>query len=117
LEGIPFLRLKPNFAFQVISAAKLLFTRNEGLFVNFKKKVFLYYLDAQPLIDMGKAIFLPRLPVIKIGISRCLGTLSSGNLRGAVQFGIIRIGGPPSAANYFRHLRNIKVGNGFFVQV
>lgn len=46
---------KPNFAFQVISSAKLLFTRDEDLFVNFKKNVFLHYLDAKPLIDMVKA--------------------------------------------------------------
>ena len=46
---------KPNFAFQVISSAKLLFTRDEDLFVEFKKNVFLYYLDAKPLIDMVKA--------------------------------------------------------------
>jgi predicted nucleotidyltransferase len=46
---------KPNFAFQVISSAKLLFTRDEELFVDFKKNVFLYYLDSKPLIDMVKA--------------------------------------------------------------
>lgn len=46
---------KPNFAFQVISSAKVLFTRDEDLFVDFKKNVFLYYLDAKPLIDMVKA--------------------------------------------------------------
>jgi predicted nucleotidyltransferase len=46
---------KPNFAFQIISSAKLLFTRDEDLFVDFKKNVFLYYLDAKPLIDMVKA--------------------------------------------------------------
>ena len=46
---------KPNFAFQVISSAKVLFTRDEDLFVYFKKNVFLYYLDVKPLIDMVKA--------------------------------------------------------------
>jgi predicted nucleotidyltransferase len=46
---------KPNFAFHIISSAKLLFTKDEDLFVNFKKNVFLYYLDAKPLIDMVKA--------------------------------------------------------------
>lgn len=46
---------KPNFAFHIISSAKLLFTRDEDLFVDFKKNVFLYYLDAKPLIDMVKA--------------------------------------------------------------
>ena len=46
---------KPNFAFQVISSAKLLFAKDEDLFVDFKKNVFLYYLDAKPLIDMVKA--------------------------------------------------------------
>lgn len=46
---------KPNFAFQVISSAKLLFTKDEDLFVDFKKNVFLYYMDAKPLIDMVKA--------------------------------------------------------------
>ncbi len=46
---------KPNFAFHIISSAKLLFTKDEDLFVDFKKNVFLYYLDAKPLIDMVKA--------------------------------------------------------------
>ena len=46
---------KPNFAFQVISSAKLLFTKDEDLFVDFKKNVFLYYLDSKPLIEMVKA--------------------------------------------------------------
>jgi predicted nucleotidyltransferase len=46
---------KPNFAFQIISSAKLLFTMDEDLFVDFKKNVFIYYLDAKPLIDMVKA--------------------------------------------------------------
>jgi predicted nucleotidyltransferase len=52
---------KPNFAFQVISSAKLLFTRDEDLFVEFKKNVFLYYLDAKPLIDMVKAAMNKRI--------------------------------------------------------
>ena len=43
---------KPNFSFQVISSARLLFTKNKEIFVNFKKNVFLYYIDARPLIDM-----------------------------------------------------------------
>ncbi|MCK4763679.1 MAG: nucleotidyltransferase domain-containing protein [Candidatus Aminicenantes bacterium] len=43
---------KPGFAFRVISSAKLLFTKDEDSFVNFKTNVFLYYLDAKPLIDM-----------------------------------------------------------------
>jgi predicted nucleotidyltransferase len=52
---------KPNFAFQIISSAKLLFTRDEDLFVDFKKNVFLYYLDAKPLIDMVKAAVNKRI--------------------------------------------------------
>jgi len=52
---------KPNFAFQVISSAKLLFTRDEDLFVEFKKNVFLYYLDTKPLIDMVKAAMNKRI--------------------------------------------------------
>jgi len=52
---------KPNFAFQIISSAKLLFTRDEDLFVHFKKNVFLYYLDAKPLIDMVKAAVNKRI--------------------------------------------------------
>lgn len=51
----------PNFAFQVISSAKLLFTKDEDLFVDFKKRVFLYYMDAKPLIDMVKAGINKRL--------------------------------------------------------
>ncbi|MCU0286710.1 MAG: nucleotidyltransferase domain-containing protein [Acidobacteria bacterium] len=46
---------KPNFAFQVISSAKLLFTRDEEFYVDFKKKVFLYYMDVKPLLERVKA--------------------------------------------------------------
>jgi len=43
---------KPGFAFRVVSSARLLFTRDEYVYVDFKKRVFLYYLDARPLLDM-----------------------------------------------------------------
>ncbi len=58
---------KPNFAFQIISSAKLLFTKDEDLFVDFKKNVFLYYLDAKPLIDMVKANMNKRIEAGTIG--------------------------------------------------
>jgi len=45
----------------VLKSAKLLFTRDEDLFVEFKKNVFLYYLDARPLIDMVKAAMNKRI--------------------------------------------------------
>lgn len=43
---------KPNFAFNVVSTGRLLFASNRSTFVDFKRNVFLYYLDAKPLIDM-----------------------------------------------------------------
>ena len=43
---------KPYFAYQVVASAKLLFTKNQETFVDFKRNVFLYYLDTKPLIDM-----------------------------------------------------------------
>ena len=43
---------RPAFAFNVISSARVLYMRDRGKFVNFKKNVFLYYMDARPLIDM-----------------------------------------------------------------
>ncbi len=43
---------KPNFAFNVVSTGKLIFASDRRTFVDFKRNVFLYYMDAKPLIDM-----------------------------------------------------------------
>lgn len=58
---------KPNFAFQVVSSARLLFTKDKGAFTNFKKNVFLYYLDARPLIEMMKASLERRIKTNHFG--------------------------------------------------
>jgi predicted nucleotidyltransferase len=42
----------PNFAFNIVSTGRLLFTRCKADFVDFKRNVYLYYLDTKPLIDM-----------------------------------------------------------------
>ena len=43
---------KPNFAFNVVASGRLLFASDRAIFVDFKRNVFLYYLDTKPLIDM-----------------------------------------------------------------
>ena len=58
---------KPNFAFQVVSSARLLFTKDKGAFTNFKKNVFLYYLDARSLIEMMKASLEKRIKTNHFG--------------------------------------------------
>jgi len=58
---------KPNFAFQVVSSGRLLFTKDKGAFTNFKKNVFLYYLDAGPLIKMMKASLERRIKTDRFG--------------------------------------------------
>jgi predicted nucleotidyltransferase len=52
---------KPNFAFQVISSAELLFTKDESVYVDFKKKVFLYYMDVRPLLEMVRSDVYKRI--------------------------------------------------------
>jgi predicted nucleotidyltransferase len=58
---------KPNFAFQVVSSARLLFTKNKDAFTDFKRNVFLYYLDARPLIEMMKASLEKRIKTDRFG--------------------------------------------------
>ena len=58
---------KPNFAFQLVSSSRLLFTGDEDALVDFKRNVFLYYLDAKPLIDMMKASLDRRLKAGRFG--------------------------------------------------
>jgi predicted nucleotidyltransferase len=58
---------KPSFAFQVVSSARLLFIKDKGAFTNFKKNVFLYYLDARPLIEMMKASLERRIKTNHFG--------------------------------------------------
>ena len=52
---------RPKFSFQVISSAKLLFTKNDDVFVNFKRNVFLYYIDARPLIETVDKSIIKRI--------------------------------------------------------
>ncbi|NIM18392.1 MAG: nucleotidyltransferase domain-containing protein [Candidatus Aminicenantes bacterium] len=58
---------RPNFAFQVVSTARLLFAKDEDAFVNFKKNVYLYYLDTKPLIDMMKISLEKRIKTGNFG--------------------------------------------------
>lgn len=58
---------KPNFANEVMKTARLLFTRDEGLFVNYKTKVLLYYLDVKPLLDMNRAALERRIKSGRFG--------------------------------------------------
>jgi len=57
----------PNFAFNVVSTGRLLFARNRSTFVDFKRNVFLYYLDAKPLIDMVNRSMEKRIHAGKFG--------------------------------------------------
>jgi predicted nucleotidyltransferase len=45
-------RRKPNFAFNIVSTGKLIFASDRRTFVDFKRNVFLYYLDTKTLIEM-----------------------------------------------------------------
>ena len=58
---------KPYFAFQIVSTARLLFTNNLKEWVNFKRKVFLSYLDVKPMLDMMKASLEKRIRTGKFG--------------------------------------------------
>lgn len=48
---------KPYFSFQVVSSSRLLFCKDEDALTDFKKNVYLYYLDTKPLIDMMNQSF------------------------------------------------------------
>ncbi len=58
---------KPNFAFRVIKTSRLLFTKDEDTFVDFKRKVFLYYLDVKPMLETVKAAMDKRLKTDTFG--------------------------------------------------
>ena len=45
---------RPNFAFQVIKNSQLLFTKDEDIFVDYKRRSYLYYLDVKPMLNMIK---------------------------------------------------------------
>ncbi len=52
---------KPYFAFQIVKNSRLLFTRDENTWVDFKRNVLLYYLDTKPLIERVNASFQKRV--------------------------------------------------------
>ncbi len=54
-------KLRPNYAFQVVSSARLFFVKDEEEFVDFKRSVYLYYMDTKPLIDMVNASLKKRM--------------------------------------------------------
>jgi predicted nucleotidyltransferase len=58
---------RPGFSFKVISSARLLFVRDRSIFVNFKKNVFLYYMDARPLIEMVRKSVKRRIETGTLG--------------------------------------------------
>lgn len=42
---------KPVFAYEIISKGQLILCKDRNTFIDFKKNVFLYYLDTRPLRD------------------------------------------------------------------
>ena len=57
----------PRFAYQIISQGKVLFTKNQNLWADYKRKVFLYYFDIEPMLRMMDGSFLKRIKEGKIG--------------------------------------------------
>ncbi|MFQ5584678.1 MAG: nucleotidyltransferase domain-containing protein [Calditrichia bacterium] len=51
----------PTISFEIASTGKLIFCKNENLFIDFKSKSYLYYLDAKYLRDMVNRRFEKRL--------------------------------------------------------
>lgn len=54
-------KTKPVLAFEVISMGNLIFCKDPAKLTEFKKNVFLYYADSQPLRDMIDITFRKRL--------------------------------------------------------
>jgi len=57
----------PRFAYQIISRGKVLFTKNQNLWADYKRKVFLYYFGIEPMLRMMDGNFLKRIKEGKIG--------------------------------------------------
>ncbi|MER3523062.1 MAG: hypothetical protein C4326_03105 [Ignavibacteria bacterium] len=51
----------PRFAFNVIATSRVLFCRNEGVLVDFKRNTLLFYFDTQRLRDMTDAALRRRM--------------------------------------------------------
>ena len=54
-------KIKPVLLFEVISRGDLIFCRDNDKLTEFKKNVFLYYLDTKPLRDMTDRTFRNRV--------------------------------------------------------
>jgi len=62
-----------KFAYEIISHHKPIVVRDEELYVEFKTKTFLYYLDRKPLFDMFERAFLQRVEDGNIGKTHEIG--------------------------------------------
>ena len=67
----------PRFAYQIISQGRLLFTKSENLWADYKRKVFLYYFDAEPMLKMINKSFSMRIEEGKIGQRNFVGKAKS----------------------------------------
>lgn len=54
-------KTKPVLAFEVVSKGNLIFCKDHNKLTEFKKNVFLYYLDTKPLRDITDMTFRKRL--------------------------------------------------------
>jgi len=67
----------PRFAYQIVSQEKLLFTKNRDLFTDYKRKVFLYYLDAAPMLRLMDETFLKRIEEGNVGDRNYIGKIKN----------------------------------------
>ena len=59
----------PKLAYSVVAGGVLLFTKDETLHTQFKKNVFLYYLDFKPVIDLFTEKLYQRLDENKFAVA------------------------------------------------
>ncbi len=60
-------RERPLFTYEIISTGKIIFSGNNANLIEFRRKVFLYYLDVKHLIDNVNKGFKERLLKNKFG--------------------------------------------------
>ncbi len=59
----------PLVAFNIIKEGKLLFCRDNKVFIDFKRDTFRYYLDAKYLIDLTNRAMLKRIKEGRFGVA------------------------------------------------
>lgn len=67
----------PRFAYEILSQGMLLFTKSENLWADYKRKVFLYYFDIEPMLKMINKSFSMRIEEGKIGQRNFVGKAKS----------------------------------------